>query len=151
MLRHLSLVRLRNGILAPTKAAGDDLEIVRRLRSWFRPGGFSLIVTEVRAAMLVVDGPLPLAQLAAVAHSTVGHSWSTNGRPVTDYDVRQTLQDLSPSLRALDLVETDDRAWRPGPSAQSLQPGATALSAIYGRDGQLNQATTKGTPYIRLR
>jgi hypothetical protein len=132
MLRHVGLVRLRNGILAPTKAAGDDLEIVRRLRSWFRPGGFSLIVTEVSAATLVVDGPLPLAQLAAAARPRVGHGWSTNGGPITDHDVRQTLQDLSPSLRALDLVETDDRTWRPGPSAQSLLPGATALSAIYG-------------------
>ena len=133
MLRHVGLVRLRNGTLTPTKAAGDDLDVVRRLRSWFRPGGFSRIVTEIGAAMLVVHGPMPLARLATAAHPLLGYGWSTNGEPLTEHDVRQALEDLSPALRALDLVDTDRSTWLPGPSAQSLLPGATALSAIYLR------------------
>ena len=37
LLRGVGLLRLRKGVLAPTRAAGDDIEVVRRLRSWFGP------------------------------------------------------------------------------------------------------------------
>ena len=37
LLRHVRLVRLAGGVLRPTKAAADELETVRRLRSWFDP------------------------------------------------------------------------------------------------------------------
>jgi len=35
MLRHVRLLRPANGVLRPTKAAADEIETVRRLRSWF--------------------------------------------------------------------------------------------------------------------
>jgi hypothetical protein len=40
ILRDVGLARLARGVLAPTRAAADDREVVRRLRTWFEPGGF---------------------------------------------------------------------------------------------------------------
>lgn len=37
LLRHVGLLRLANGVLQPTKAAGNETETARRLRSWFVP------------------------------------------------------------------------------------------------------------------
>ena len=37
LLRHVGLLRLHKGTLGPTRAAVDDLEVIRRLRSWFSP------------------------------------------------------------------------------------------------------------------
>jgi hypothetical protein len=48
LLRRVGLLRLRHGVLAPTRAAGDDLAVVRRLRSAFEPGTFATEITELR-------------------------------------------------------------------------------------------------------
>ena len=37
LLRAVGLLRLRKGVLAPTRAAGDDIEVIRRLRSGLGP------------------------------------------------------------------------------------------------------------------
>jgi hypothetical protein len=39
LLRQVGLLRLRHGVLAPTRAATDELQIIRRLRSYFPPAG----------------------------------------------------------------------------------------------------------------
>jgi hypothetical protein len=131
LLRDAGLLRLRNGVLTPTKAAGDDLDIIRRVRSSFPPGGFDLHLSERAVALLVVDGPMTLQQLATAVHPVLGTRWSMNGQPLTEAHVRATLSHLSAALRALDLVDADHRTWRAGPSATSLLPGATALAQIY--------------------
>ena len=41
IVRKVGLARLANGVLRPTRAAADDREVVRRLRTWFEPEGFS--------------------------------------------------------------------------------------------------------------
>ena len=51
-MRSVGLLRPSKGVLAPTKAAGDDVEVVRRLRTWFEPGAFAGVVTELVAAEL---------------------------------------------------------------------------------------------------
>ncbi|HEV2369241.1 MAG TPA: hypothetical protein VGR90_05165, partial [Acidimicrobiales bacterium] len=37
LLRQVGLLRLRRGVLGATRVAADDVEVVRRLRSWFGP------------------------------------------------------------------------------------------------------------------
>lgn len=47
LLRAVGLLRLRKGIVSPTRNAGNDLEALRRLRSWFGPDdGFTAILTD---------------------------------------------------------------------------------------------------------
>ena len=47
MLRGVGLLRLRHGVLAPTRAASDDLAVVRRLRSAFDPDAFGTQIAEL--------------------------------------------------------------------------------------------------------
>jgi len=47
LLRSVGLLRLRHGVLTPTRAAGDDLAIVRRLRSAFDAYTFATEITEL--------------------------------------------------------------------------------------------------------
>ncbi len=42
---------------APTKAAGDDLAVVRRIRSAFEPNGFGTEITEITLGVLASHGP----------------------------------------------------------------------------------------------
>ena len=55
-LRKVGLARLANGVLRPTRAAADDREVVRRLRTWFEPEGFTSILGGVAVAVLAVSG-----------------------------------------------------------------------------------------------
>lgn len=133
LLRDVGLARLRNGVLRPTKAATDDLEIVRRLRSAFMPDAFETILSNVTIAVLVAGGPQTSERLAATVQPLVGHRWMIGGQPLTTADVRRCLYSIAAQLRALDLVEMDLGPWQAGPSAQSLLPGATALASIYAK------------------
>lgn len=65
LLRGVGLLRLRHGVLTRTRAAGDDLAIVRRLRSAFDANTFAIEITELTIGVLAAHGPLPLAELAA--------------------------------------------------------------------------------------
>ena len=42
----------------PTKAAADEIQTVRRLRSWFPPQQFSTVVAERAAALVAARGPM---------------------------------------------------------------------------------------------
>jgi hypothetical protein len=63
LLRRVGLLRLRHGVLAPTKAASDDLTVLRRLRCGFDPEAFTTVVTELTIGVLAARGPhaLPAA------------------------------------------------------------------------------------------
>ena len=57
-LRTVGLLRIRHGVLTPTKAAtGDDLAIVRRLRSGFDPHTFTTVLTNLVVGALAGHGP----------------------------------------------------------------------------------------------
>jgi hypothetical protein len=75
-------------VLAPTRAASDDLAVVRRLRSAFDPNAFGTEITELTVGILAAHGPLPLTQLAARVHQLLGYGWQRVGQPVTEADVR---------------------------------------------------------------
>jgi hypothetical protein len=134
MLRRVGLLRLAKGVLAPTRAAADDMEVVRRLRSWFEPDGFTHILAGLAVAIVSISGPVGRTELAARVRPLLGERWSMNGQPLTTADVESAMGRLGPQLEALDLVTGDWKTWRAGPSARTLLPRATSLAALWSRD-----------------
>jgi hypothetical protein len=135
LLRRVGLLRLRHGVLSPTRAAGDDLAVVRRLRSAFEPDTFATEITELTIGVLAAHGPLSPAQLATRVHPLLGHGWRRAGQPITEDDVRSALMQESAVMTALDLIDRADRdGWIVGLSARSLLPRASMLAEIWGND-----------------
>jgi hypothetical protein len=130
LLRHVRLIRLSGGVLRPTKAAADELQTVRRLRSWFDPQGFSTMVAERAVALVTARGPLPVPEIAVEIHPLLGHGWSRAGQPITTRDVEAELRRLSHQFQALDLITATRSVWSAGPSARSLLPGANLLADL---------------------
>ena len=130
MLRHVRLLRLANGVLRLTKAATNEDEIVRRLRSWFAPQEFSTVIAERAVALLEAHGSMQVPQLTAEVFALLGHGWQRGGQPITTHDVESELHRLSDQLQALDLIDQNRSLWSPGPSARSLLPGATLLADL---------------------
>lgn len=133
LLRKVGLLRLRAGVLSPTRAAGDDLETVRRLRSWFVPEEFTDILVGVTVAVLASRGPQGMDELAANVYALLGSGWAHNGEPLTEFDIRMEIAHVSAVLKGLDLIETDWPHWRAGPSARTLLPRATGLAQLGDR------------------
>jgi hypothetical protein len=132
VLRHVGLLRLRHGILAPTRAASDDLGVVRRLRSAFEPNTFAAEITELTTGVLAAHGPLPHAELATRVHRLLGHGWQRDGQPLTERDVQLAIAQQSATMEGLDLMDNSDwHAWTVGPSARSLLPRASMLAEIW--------------------
>jgi len=84
---------LYKGTLGPTRAALDDLEVIRRLRSWFGPGdGFVHMLVTDALANLVVEGPCRPEELAARLLPLLGDRWVTSqGQGLDAARVRQDL------------------------------------------------------------
>lgn len=131
LLRHVGLLRVRHSVLAPTRAAGDDLQIVRRIRSAYEPNAFGTIVTELTVALLATRGALPYRQLGAEVFPHLGHGWSRDGRAITADDVQRTIARQSGLMEGLDLIDTREPAWAAGPSACTLLPGTTLLAEVW--------------------
>jgi hypothetical protein len=132
LLRSVGLLRPRHGVLTPTRAAGDDLAIVRRLRSAFDPNTFATEITELTIGVLAAHGPLPLADLAGRVHHLLGFGWQRDGQPLNDDDVRMAIAQQSPLLKGLDLIDSGDwRVWSVGSASLSLLPRATMLAEIW--------------------
>ena len=132
LLRGVGLLRLRHGVLTPTRAAGDDLAIVRRLRSAFDAYTFATEITELTIGVLAAQGPLPLAELATQVHPLLGRGWQRDGQPINEDDVRMAIAQQSPIMKGLDLIDTANwHAWTIGAAALSLLPGATMLAEIW--------------------
>jgi hypothetical protein len=131
LLRKAGLARLARGTLTPTKAAGDDLQIIRRLRTALEPDSFHDLLIGVTAAQLAAHGPATTEHLAKVALPWLDR-WAVNGRPATAEDIRDELRYTAATLHALDLAErnwtTPSSTWHAGPSATTLLPRATALA-----------------------
>jgi hypothetical protein len=134
ILRKVGLARLARGVLSPTRAAADDLEVVRRLRGWFAPGGFPEMLGTTAVAVLAAAGPLSTKELTGRVVPLMGFGWSIEGRPLVDSDYESTLNRMSAELSALDLVGGDWQTWEAGPSARTLLPRATALASLWTAD-----------------
>lgn len=131
LLRDVGLLRLRKGVVAPIKAASDDVEVVRRLRSWFAPQhGFAAALAGLSVAVLAAgSGAHRSDELVAQIYSLLGHGWATrDGQPMTEEHVRTGFTGLALELHALDLIDDDLDGWHAGPSARWLLPRATGLA-----------------------
>ncbi len=135
LLRHVGLLRLHKGTLGATRAAVNDVEVIRRLKSWFGPDdGFVLILVSDALANLVVDGPCRPDELAARLVPMLGDRWVTSqGLALDSGRVRQDLYGLQFTLVGLDLIQSHMGTWTAGPSALWLLPRATALAHIWSR------------------
>jgi hypothetical protein len=135
LLRGVGLLRLRHGVLTPTRASGDELAVVRRLRSAFGANTFATEITELTIGVLAAHGPLPLAELATRVHQLLGRGWQIGGQPVSERDVQIAIAQQSPIMRGLDLIDNADwRVWTIGAAGRSLLPGATMLAEIWTND-----------------
>lgn len=135
LLRRVGILRLRHGVLAPTRAAADDLAVVRRLRSAFEPDTFTTEITGLAIAALAQYGPSTSKELAAHIYPFLGKGWQINGRPLTESDVANALHQHSPIMCGLDLLDDSNwHVWDLGPSAYSLLPRATMLAEIRVRE-----------------
>ena len=134
VLRGVGLLRLSKGVLRPTRASTDDLQVVRRLRSWFLPDDdFTSVLAGVTVAVLATSGPLSSEELAAKVFPLLGHRWVSDGHPLTEFDVRMSIAGCTSVLTGLDLIETQWPIWRAGPAARTLLPRATALAHLWSR------------------
>jgi hypothetical protein len=133
VLRRAGLLRLRNRVLAPTKSARDDSQIVRRLRSYFEPHAFGTMLVEITAALLASRGPQSNQQLGALVLPELGHRWSIEARPITERDVQRAIHRAAALMQALDLVDAAGPVWSAGPSARTLLPGAALRAEVWGR------------------
>jgi hypothetical protein len=136
LLRSAGLARLTRGVLTPTKAAAADLHIIRRLRQVLEPDSFDEVLIGVTAALLAAHGRATSQDLAEAVMPWPDR-WAIDGRPVTVDHVRRQLRYAAATMRALDLAELDvgirSDTWRPGPSATTLLPRATALAHHWRR------------------
>ena len=133
VLREVGLLRLRKGVLAPTRAASDDTEAIRRLRSWFGPShGFTSLLATDALALLAAEGPRTPEDLAGHLFGLLGDRWVTgHGQPLDQARTLSDLYHLQSVLVGLDLIHTSQRNWTAGPSSRWLLPRATALAHLW--------------------
>jgi hypothetical protein len=130
LLRRSGVLRLAKGVLRLTKAAADDCEVVRRVRSWFDEGTFELVVAERAVAHLVAHGPMSDGELAVTVFPWIGHGWRRGDEPISEYDVRRQLCSLTSALKALEMIATEKDRWAAGPSALTVLPGVALLADL---------------------
>ncbi|MHB1534883.1 MAG: plasmid pRiA4b ORF-3 family protein [Acidimicrobiales bacterium] len=133
LLRAVGLLRLHKGILAPIRAAGDDVEVIRRLRSWFgSDDGFTSLLVGESLASLATAGPCRPEELATRVLPLLGDRWVTGeGEPLSERHARTDLYRLEAVLIGLDLIQSTRGTWCAGPSARWLLPRATALANLW--------------------
>jgi Plasmid pRiA4b ORF-3-like protein len=130
VLREVGLLRLGKGVLRPIKAAADERQVVRRLRSWFESDQFTDLLAGFTVAELVRRGESTDRELRRVVFAQLRPGWTINGEPLDAERVGLEIARITAVLRGLDLVEYDHPTWRPGPSARTLLPRATALAHL---------------------
>jgi hypothetical protein len=128
LLRRAGLLRVRNGVLAPTKAAADDLHVIRRIRSQFPAQEFTAVLATRAIAWLASRTEAGLEELAHAVHPLLGYGWRYEGHELTPADVRRNLSQVANLLQALDQIDGAWPKWRPGPAARSLFPAVTLLA-----------------------
>jgi hypothetical protein len=132
LLREVGVLRLHRGVLSPTRAAADDLAVVRRLRSAFEGNPFSTEITELTIGVLAAHGPQGLTELASRVHPLLDYRWQLDGQPLGVEDVRFAIAQQSVIMTALDLIDRPHwHVWATGPAALSLLPGASLLAEIW--------------------
>jgi hypothetical protein len=135
LLREVGLLRLRKGVLSPTRIAGDDMEVIRRLRSWFGPQyGYESLLTTDTLALLAAEGPSKPQDMAGRLLELLGDRWITSlGQRLDEARLRSDLYRLECVL----VGNTSSGSWEVGPSARWLLPRATALTYLWSKSADL--------------
>ncbi len=128
-------------MLRPTRAAGDEVETVRRLRRWFPPREFHTLVAERAVALVIARGPMKSEDLAAEVFPMLGYGWRRGNEPITVTDVQRDLYRLAHQLAALDMLASIWSEWAAGPSARALLPGVAFLADLFSSDRRLPRAS----------
>ncbi|MEJ2866363.1 plasmid pRiA4b ORF-3 family protein [Actinomycetospora sp. OC33-EN08] len=133
VLRQAKVLRIRQGVLAPIKAASDDLEVVRRLRSWFGPDGeFLDRLASTVVAVVLAEDTVERGELERRVTEVIGDRWMIGGHPMTSADLRYEIGRLVPVLEGLDQIVVDGERWSAGTAAAHLLPTAVAMAAAWG-------------------
>lgn len=90
LLKHVRLVRLTNGVLRPTKAAADELETVRRLRSWFDDGAFHTMIAERAVALVAARSRSRRSPPRCIRYSAMGGAAAGSPSPPGTYRTSST-------------------------------------------------------------
>ena len=112
------------------RGAADERQVVRRLRSWFESDQFTDLLAGFTVAELVRRGESTDRELRRVVFAQLRPGWTIDGEPLDAERVGLEIARITAVLRGLDLVEYDRPTWRPGPSARTLLPRATALAHL---------------------
>ena len=129
-MRGAGLLRVRNGRVYPTKAAADDLEVLRRLRAWVAKDRYEELLLGDALALLIARGPMSVTDVAAEVHSMLDPWWHTDDGPVTADHVRRDLRGLGGLLEGLDLIDLNEDVMEASPAAAAFLPRATNLAHL---------------------
>lgn len=125
--------------LHPIRAADDDLQVVRRLRSWFARDRFTDLLADLALALVCTSEPKPASEHAERILPMLGPGWVVAGQPLTTRDVTTDIHRLNSTMRGLDLIENDRSIITPGPSACWLLPRATRLARLWRTEDQASE------------
>lgn len=141
VLREVGLLRSRHGVLHAIKAAGYDLEVLRRLRSWFGPEEeFLSQLAGGAVALLAAHGAQTRDQVSRRLLELLGPGWTRSGVPLGAGDLERELARIAAVLEGLDqITRPPGGRWAPGPSARWLLPRAVALAAAWTPGGTNTQ------------
>jgi hypothetical protein len=115
----------------PLRAAGDDREVLRRLRRWFDPETFIGVFAELAVATLLARGSHRLEALAAALAPALGPGASLGGRPLDEDDVALALAQVRSALEGLGQITSEGGTWHPGPDAGWLLPRAALIADLW--------------------
>ncbi|MDT7742565.1 MAG: hypothetical protein QOE59_1643 [Actinomycetota bacterium] len=135
VLYSTGLLRMSRGRLVPLRAAGDDREVLRRLRRWFDPETFLGVFAELAVATLLAHGPHRLEALAAALAPALGPGASLGGRPLDEDDISLALAQVGGALEGLGQITSEGWAWRAGPDAGWLLPRTALLADLWSTTG----------------
>lgn len=129
ILREVGLLRLSRGVVSPIKAAADDLQVLRRLRSWFAADRFRGVLATLVVATLAGHGPCSSERLSGLVLPRLGPGWTIDGEPLDQRALQRQISWLHSPMLAMDLlVDLGHFTVGPGPSARTLLPRAAALA-----------------------
>jgi hypothetical protein len=131
VLYSTGLLRMVRSKLVPLRAAGDDREVLRRLRRWFDPETFIGVFAELAVATLLARGSHRLEALAAALAPALGPGASLGGRPLDEDDVALALAQVRGALEGLGQITSEGGTWHPGPDAGWLLPRAALIADLW--------------------
>lgn len=121
LLRRTGLLRPRHGILHATKASGDNLAVVRRLRTVLPAASFTTLVATTATALLTT-GPQTPDTLARHLLPEISPGWSRAGHPIDAADITTEATGSDPPCKPSTRSPSTGTPGRPGPAPAPCSP-----------------------------